>query len=78
MKWDIFTIQCSISIVKTALQLNLELGVGGPYIVSQSPNPWDLRLETLDLDVNPWDLRLETLDLDLGLKIFQADLLVNL
>ena len=40
-------------------------------IVGQSPNPWNLRLETLDLDQspNPRELRLETLDLDLGLTI---------
>ena len=36
--------ECSISIEKTALQLNLELGVGGGggpsnFIVNQSPNP---------------------------------------
>ena len=29
VKWDIRTIQCSISIEKTAIQLNLELEVGG-------------------------------------------------
>ena len=39
------TIQCSISIEKTALQLNLELWVGGGggpsnFIVNQSPNRW--------------------------------------
>ena len=48
--WEILTIQCSNSIEKTALQLNLELGVGGwPLMILLSAKVQTL--ETLDLDL---------------------------
>ena len=55
------TIQCSISIEKTALQLNLELWVGGgPFDLIDSQSPFNL---DLDLDFWIWTF---------GLTIFSA------
>ena len=50
-------------------------GGGGPfdYRVGQRPNPWDLRLKTLDLD----SLRPQTWDFGFGLRLDNSMITVS-